>query len=154
MAVWSIWGSSAEIDNYIQEMIEINAEKAITFLKCYVPTQWAMESGLPSKGDFERDQYDAVAKVVNPEIIYNALLATYGTQLDIQGFLYGDGTLSNQRVALSSLHGYTDTSSKKRKRNSLKKPFRDVRGRIGASIVKGNLRLSAVRPWGSSGGRA
>jgi hypothetical protein len=108
MEIWASWGSPAETDGYIRKIVDADAALAVSFLKCYVPTQWGMESGLPSKGDFERRHYDSVIQVVSPDVIFDALRAIYGARLDVQDFPYSDGKLSDERVAqqFAWLHDY------------------------------------------------
>lgn len=105
--IWASWGSPAETDEYIRTIIEANTALAVSFLKCYVPTQWG-ESGLPTKGDFERRHYDSLAQVVKPEFIFDALHSIYDVRLNVQDFPYGDGTFSDERVAqqFAWVHNY------------------------------------------------
>ena len=67
-----------------------------------------------SKGDFERRHYDAVSQAVKPDLIFNALQATYGKSLNVQNFPYSDGTLSDERVAqqFAWLHSYVQQKAK------------------------------------------
>jgi hypothetical protein len=50
----------------------------LEFLKTYLPKGWYLETGLPSLGDFERNQYDSVVKIIDPQILINILTDIYG----------------------------------------------------------------------------
>ena len=73
-----------------------------------------MQNGLSSKGDFERRHYDAVAQVVSPDFIFQALYSIYGASLIVQDFPYSDGTLSEERVAqqFAWIHNYVQQKAK------------------------------------------
>jgi len=82
LSIWSRYGSKDETDRYLTNSFQSNRENVIEFLKCYMPTSWELESGLPRRGDFGREQYDAVAEVVNPDNVLNALEELYGSELN------------------------------------------------------------------------
>lgn len=107
--IWSRYGSKDETDDYLTNSFKLNRENVLEFLKCYIPTSWGLESGLPRRGDFEREQYDAVAKVVNPDNILEALkelggseLASFGYQ-ELNGSLDIDKAITYQFVRIHNL---------------------------------------------------
>lgn len=79
---WSNYGSEGDTHQYLAKLFDEDPHKALVFLKCYLRTSWGVESGLSHKGDFERDQYDSIMKVVNTDVIYDALYKIYGSTLD------------------------------------------------------------------------
>jgi len=83
LSIWSHCGSKDETGRYLTNSFQSSRENVIEFLKCYMPTSWELESGLPRRGDFGREQYDAVAEVVNPDNILNALEELYGSELNL-----------------------------------------------------------------------
>jgi len=42
-----------------------------------------LESGLSHKGDFERNQFDSIASIIDPEVIYSQLMQLYGDDLEV-----------------------------------------------------------------------
>ena len=91
--IWSRYGSKDETDGYLTNSFKLSRENVIEFLKCYIPTSWGLESGLPRRGDFERAQYDAVAEVVNPDNILEVLKELGGSELASVGYQELNGSL-------------------------------------------------------------
>ena len=75
--LWSRYGSRDETNLYLNRSFQSNVGNVIEFLKCYLPTS----EGL-GPGNFSRTQYDAVAKVVDPDNVFEALRKIYGPRLD------------------------------------------------------------------------
>ncbi len=98
LGVWASWGGRAETNDYVQNLIKSDKTKTTGILKCYVPTSWGMENGLSSKGDFERDQYDSLVRVVEPSVIYSSLKEIYGNALKTSEFPFREG-FSDETVA-------------------------------------------------------
>ena len=80
--VWATWGQRSEVNEYIKTTFSSNANNVIELLKTYVPTAWAMDSGLSHKSDFRREQYDSIIQVVDAEIIYEYLKEIYGSEIE------------------------------------------------------------------------
>ena len=64
-------------------MEEYRSSNVIDFLKCYLPVSIESESGISRKVDFSRAQYDSVAQVVYPDVVFEVLIRLYGPELDI-----------------------------------------------------------------------
>lgn len=77
-AIWSDWGEKEEIGKYLTEEINKRPRNVIALIKCYLPQAYGMESGLPVQTDFERREYDVIKKLIDPEILYNALVKEFG----------------------------------------------------------------------------
>lgn len=82
LSIWSRFGSKDETDQYLTESFQSNPENVIEFLKCYLPTSWGLVSGLPSMRPLERHEYDSIAKIVNPDTIYETIKKLKGPELD------------------------------------------------------------------------
>ena len=70
---WAHYDGKETTEAYVKKKIEENPASVSQFLKTYITTAWGMESGLPIKGDFEREQYDYLSKIVDPEIVIGAI---------------------------------------------------------------------------------
>ena len=70
---WAHYDGKEKTEVYVKKKIEENPASVSQFLKTYITTAWGMESGLPIKGDFEREQYDYLSKIVDPEIVIGAI---------------------------------------------------------------------------------
>lgn len=78
LMVWAESGSRDETNEYLANMLNANPVSVAEFLKCYVPIQWGLETGIAEKGDLGRDQYDSVSRVVDPEVVLNAIETAFG----------------------------------------------------------------------------
>lgn len=79
--IWSKYIDPEETAKYLQESFKED-NNVVEFLKTYLPTAWGLETGLSHKGDFERSQFDSIAAIIDPDIIYNKLLSIYGADLE------------------------------------------------------------------------
>jgi hypothetical protein len=78
MWTWAHYEGKGATEAYVKQKIEETPESVSQFLKTFITTAWGMESGLPIKGDFERDQYDYLSKIVSPEIVLGTIKLFYG----------------------------------------------------------------------------
>lgn len=60
------------------------------FLDCFVGEGWDMESGLPRRSDFDRENYDSVSRLVAPEYIAVNLRQRFGAELDAPNYYLND----------------------------------------------------------------
>jgi hypothetical protein len=88
LLLWAYAGDRQESDAYIREAVAREPGVALEVLSCFVGTSWGMETGLPSISDFERDEYNVLARVVDPGALYRALGKIDG--LDLHADQYPD----------------------------------------------------------------
>lgn len=80
LAIWSSYGSKEETNQYITKTSDDDPYNALELLKCHTIT---MYSGSHShKGDFEQKNYESIAKVVDADIISDALNKIYGSNIE------------------------------------------------------------------------
>lgn len=60
-------------NDYITKQILKDDLVLVRILESYAPTSWGMESGLPHKSNFEREQYNHLAEVLDTKIIIENL---------------------------------------------------------------------------------
>jgi hypothetical protein len=63
-----------------------------------------MESGIPRKSDFEKDSYDAVAEIVSPDVVLDALKRIYGDVLEQPKFYGSKDRSAEERIAHQFAH--------------------------------------------------
>jgi len=97
--IWTTWGPQGEARKYILDLLRKHPEFTTEFLSMYVRTKWGVENGLSSKGDFEREQYNQVTKIVDPDKIFDSLCNQYGQSLNTQDYPYGDGKINFLKIA-------------------------------------------------------
>jgi hypothetical protein len=76
--IWRTYGPPGDLETYLQSRFGQRPAEAARLVGSYVTIVQEMESGLQRRGDFRRDQYDAIAAVVDPELVMTALESLYG----------------------------------------------------------------------------
>jgi hypothetical protein len=98
---WCHWDSNQATETHIQKALEAEPETVSDLLTTFISTAWAMESGLPRKGDFKREQYDSLTKTINPDIVYESIERKYGKKfLDASDPSTIDSKTFEEKVAL------------------------------------------------------
>ena len=69
------------------------------FLDIFVGESWGMESGLPSRSDFDRRDYNDIAALVDPNAIADNLRERYGTELTTPSYHQDDSVDLARRIA-------------------------------------------------------
>lgn len=60
-------------DEYIKLLLNNESEAVLRILDACTPTAWSLGSGTSHKSDFDRDNYDRLSKVINPNLIIKAI---------------------------------------------------------------------------------
>ena len=97
--LWNKYGSPSEVGVYLSQRFTATPKEVLSFLATYVPTAWGMESGLPHKSDFNREHYNSVADLVNPETILGHLKSIYGEKLNAAEYYVSRDTPFEERIA-------------------------------------------------------
>ena len=109
-------------NTYVRGLFEADSNSLIRLLASLVPTSWGMESGVSSKSDFERDQYNNLLQFLDVEIVLDAVKLVIGEKQEIseeyprdydnkdefiliKQFLWLDRFVKNEK---SSLEGTTE----------------------------------------------
>jgi len=106
LSAWSHWGSRGETNQYLAQTLEEDPRNVLELLKCYVPTAWDLASGVPHTGDFRREQYDSITRVLDADLIYDALCQVYGSDLDSPEYRDNGDRSPDERVAHQFAHIY------------------------------------------------
>jgi hypothetical protein len=97
--VWRKYGEAAAIAEHLAGRFREDDSEADAFLGSFVGLSWGIESGLSQPAAFGRSHYDAVAGLIDPEVVLAALRPRYGTWLDKPRFHPPGETPLPQRVA-------------------------------------------------------
>lgn len=104
--VWSHWGSREETNQYLAGTLKKERGNVLELLKCYPRPAWGVESGLSHPGDFGREHYDSIARVVDTDTIYDGLYQLYGSDLDSPEYYDNDDRPLEERYAHQFAHIY------------------------------------------------
>lgn len=106
LSAWSHWGSRGETNQYLAQTLKEDPRNVLELLKCYVPTAWDLASGVSHTGDFRREQYDSITRVLDADPIYDALCQVYGSDLDSPEYRDNGDRSPDERVAHQFAHIY------------------------------------------------
>lgn len=84
---------------YLRHRFDSDPAEIDEFLAVYVGMAWGMESGLPHKSDFQRDAYDSISKLIEPEFLFEKLRTQYGAELDSPDYYQHRGGALGRRIA-------------------------------------------------------
>ena len=79
--IWRRYGPDGEMAAFIGGRLKQNPDDAVRFLDAFIGRAYGLESGLSHKHDFDRSEFDAVAVLIGPEIVLEALMKTFGDTL-------------------------------------------------------------------------
>lgn len=97
--LWSKYGPTGETSAYLRARFEADSSELDDFLRVYVPLAWGLQSGLSHIADLSRNNYDAMAELIDPNFVILKLRERYGTEIDNPRFDHPDDTALAMRIA-------------------------------------------------------
>jgi hypothetical protein len=80
--VWKEYGPPGEMVGFFTDRFGANPDDAIKLLDAFIGRAWGLESGLSHKSEFDRSDFDAVANLIDPNIVLAALQKSFGAVID------------------------------------------------------------------------
>lgn len=102
--IWNEDAGGHEVSNHLRERFVQHPEEVDDFLDTFVGEQWGMMDGLPSRADFRRDSYDAIARLIDVDVIFANLRGRYGAELDNAEYHHDSQVPIAKRIALQFAH--------------------------------------------------
>lgn len=96
---WNKQDGGDAVVAHLRARFEAHPNEVDSFLDTFVGEAWGMESGLPHRADFDRGNYDAVARLINPDFLMTSLRQRYGAELDAPEYYHGSETPLARRIA-------------------------------------------------------
>lgn len=84
--MWLIYGNKESLKTYLLQRFDRDPAETAKFLGCYLPTVWAVDTGLPRQGSISRETYDGIANLVDPDVMIGFLQKVYGAALEDDRF--------------------------------------------------------------------
>lgn len=75
--VWGEYGQVGEVEQYLVQRFDADPSSVEKFLGIFVGRAWGLESGLSHVADFGREAYNALAKLISPQKIFERLSGRY-----------------------------------------------------------------------------
>jgi hypothetical protein len=97
--IWNKHGQDREVESYLLKRFQTDPAETDDFLATYVGKAWGMENGLSRVADFNRDNFDAVEKLINPELLFAKLKERYGAALDTPQYYHSQDMPITRRIA-------------------------------------------------------
>lgn len=72
------FNGKSDVEEYLTSFFKTYEQSIFRFLDTFTPTAWGMESGISHKSDLEREQYNSIVGLVDPEIILSAITHELG----------------------------------------------------------------------------
>lgn len=88
--LWKKYRDKAEVEAHLRASLDADLNNVDRFLDGYVGRAWGMESGLSNRADFNRDAYNGLIDLIDPEFVLAKLHQRYG-------FLIGEGEFHRTR---------------------------------------------------------
>ena len=101
--MWSGQFGAAEVTDALFTRLAAFPNEVDLFLDRYVGESWFVETGLPVRSDFDRENYISVAKIVPPEFIADNLRQRHEIG-DVAEYHPDQGTPIAKRIALQFLY--------------------------------------------------
>lgn len=67
------YSSNDDISKHIKKVLKKDGSAIIRLLDLYTNTSWGMETGVSHKSDFEREEYNGIIRIFDPEFILGAI---------------------------------------------------------------------------------
>jgi len=64
--------------DHVSSLLKKDESAIIRLLDSYTPTAWGMETGVSHKSDFDRDQYNSITTVFDPEFLLESIKSYLG----------------------------------------------------------------------------
>jgi len=96
---WNKQDGGESVATHLRARFEANPNEVDDFLDTFVGEAWGMESGLPHRADFDRENYEAVSKLIDPDFLMANLKRRYGAELDAPEFYHDSDTPLARRFA-------------------------------------------------------
>lgn len=96
---WNKQDGGDAVAAHLRARFEEHPDEVDSFLDTFVGEAWGMESGLPHSADFDRENYDAVARLIDPGFLMTTLKQRYGAELDAPEHYHGSETPLARRIA-------------------------------------------------------
>jgi predicted KAP-like P-loop ATPase len=120
--LYSLWNTHAEtagdVAKHLKERFDSDPSDVEQFLSMFVGTSWEMETGIPRRSEFDREDYDALIKLIDPEIVLSKLRERFGAQLDTPGIHHPVDTPLRDRLAEQFAYVHRKAKEEKKQKAS------------------------------------
>jgi len=80
--LYNTWMSGAgrtPVEDHLIALCTGNLENALALVRAFMPTAWSMETGMPVASQVERNTYDSIAGLMDPQVITDTFAAAFAS---------------------------------------------------------------------------
>ena len=99
LSVWATFGSEKDVRDYLHKTVSQDRANAAELLKSFTGHAWSAASPVPHKADFERQNYDSLAKFVDTDLLHGTLQGIYGDNLESSDYPRFEDRPVEERIA-------------------------------------------------------
>lgn len=109
--LWNKYDENESVASHLRARFDQNPEEVDAFLIAFVGESWDMMSGLPHRGDFKREEYNAVAKLIDPALIVSILKKRYGDNIGVPNYYPNDEVEVGRKIVhqFVYLHNFVES---------------------------------------------
>jgi len=96
---WKKHGNEENAEQYLANFLNQGVDNALEFLKSIIPIAYPMDGSPPHKSDFERDQYNILAEVVDLNKVFEILLNEYNDELLVEQYPHAFSKNDDRTIA-------------------------------------------------------
>ena len=65
------------MEDHLTALCTGNLENALALVRAFMPTAWSMETGMPVGSQVERNTYDSIAGLMDPQVITDTFVVAF-----------------------------------------------------------------------------
>lgn len=78
---WLRGAGREAVENHLNEVCHSNVETALAFVRAFMPTAWSTVTGLPGGSQVERNTYDSISGLIDPQVLVDIFAEAYPSTL-------------------------------------------------------------------------
>lgn len=74
---WMGGAGRTPVEDHLTALCAGNLENALSLVRAFMPTVWSMETGMPVESQVERNTYDSIAGLMDPQVITDTFVVAF-----------------------------------------------------------------------------
>jgi hypothetical protein len=79
LSIWAAYGGEADVRHYLKGVFADAPEVVTQFIAGFLPTAFSATGS--RLADFDRNAYDAAARLIDPSVLHDCILKLYGAEV-------------------------------------------------------------------------
>ena len=110
---WLRGAGREAVESHLDEACHSNVETALAFVRAFMPTAWSVVTGLPVGSQVERNTYDSIAGLLDPQVLVDIFAEAYPGTLSADLPDNTSSLTAEERIALrwAMIHRFVTTQT-------------------------------------------